>query len=138
MKLPSKVASLFLCAVAAVTSIHAEALHPEVLTNDGILALANAGFSDTFIRQKIVLTSHTRFDVSVEGLSNLRQNALSESLILFLLEHTAKPSAPPSAAAPVAPATVAAAPACATSPTADLTYASPSHTSSTASTPWWR
>jgi hypothetical protein len=72
--------------------VETAALPPEVLTNDGLITLASAGFSDAFIMQKILLSDRTRFDVSVEGLANLRRNALSESLVLFLVEHTAQPA----------------------------------------------
>lgn len=89
--------------VTAVPTRTEMPLQPEILNNDGIVALANAGFSDAFIVQKILLSNRTRFDVTVEGLASLRRNALSESLVLFILEHTARPSvAPPSG--PAAPA----------------------------------
>lgn len=78
---------------------------PELLTNEGIVALANAGFSDAFIVEKILLSDRTRLDVSVEGLAYLRRNAISERLALFIIEHSAQPLIPP--AAPLMPAVAA-------------------------------
>lgn len=68
------------------------ALQPEVLTNEGVVALANAGFSDAFIMEKIRLTDRTRLDTSVAGLSYLRRNAITENLVLFILKQNAEPS----------------------------------------------
>src|SRR2546423_5981531 len=56
----------------------------EMLTNEGIVLLSDAGFSDSFIVEKILL-SRTRFDVSAEGLAYLRNNAISEELVRFIL-----------------------------------------------------
>lgn len=66
----------------------------DIMTNEGLVLLSEAGFSDSFIVEKIVL-SRTRFDVSVEGLAYLRQNSLSEELIQFVLEYTARPTITP-------------------------------------------
>jgi hypothetical protein len=103
MLLTRKVILLFvLCVAGAWASDNSRAAIPnhvetaavssEVLTNEGLITLASAGFSDAFIMQKILLSDRTRFDVSVEGLANLHRNALSESLVLFLVEHTAQPA----------------------------------------------
>jgi len=51
-----------------------------VLTNDGIIALAKAGFDEWFIIERI-RTTRTHFDVSVPGLVSLKQAGLSEDLI---------------------------------------------------------
>jgi hypothetical protein len=71
-------------------------LPPDVLTNAGIVQLSNAGFSDAFIVQKILL-SRTRLDTTVEGLTFLRHNSVSERLIEYILQHEAQP-VPPAAA----------------------------------------
>jgi hypothetical protein len=76
-------------------------LPPDVLTNEGIVQLSNAGFSDAFIVQKILL-SRTRLDTTVEGLTLLRRNSVSERLIEYILQHEAQPM--PSAASPAAQA----------------------------------
>jgi hypothetical protein len=68
-----------------------------VLTNEGIVQLSNAGFSDAFIVQKILL-SRTRLDTTVEGLTFLRHKSVSERLIEYVLQHEAQPM-PPAAAA---------------------------------------
>lgn len=71
-------------------------LPADVLTNEGIVQLSNAGFSDAFIVQKILL-SRTRLDTTVEGLTFLRHNSVSERLIEYILQHEAEP-VPPAAA----------------------------------------
>jgi hypothetical protein len=68
-------------------------LPPDVLTNEGIVQLSNAGFSDAFIVQKILL-SRTRLDTTVEGLTFLRHNSVSERLIEYILQHEAQPVPP--------------------------------------------
>jgi hypothetical protein len=69
----------------------------DVLTNEGIVQLSNAGFSDSFIVQKILL-SRTRLDTTVDGLTLLRRNSVSERLIEYILRHEAQPM--PTAASP--------------------------------------
>ncbi|MBZ5609103.1 MAG: hypothetical protein LAP38_12650 [Acidobacteriia bacterium] len=69
----------------------------DFLTNEGIVLLSDAGFSDSFIVEKIIL-SRTRFDTSAEGLAYLRHNAISEELVQFVMERSAKPSGIPAAA----------------------------------------
>jgi hypothetical protein len=71
-------------------------LPSDVLTNEGIVQLSNAGFSDAFIVQKILL-SRTRLDTTVVGLTFLRHNSVSERLIEYILQHEAQP-VPPAAA----------------------------------------
>ncbi len=63
------------------------------LTNDGLVALAMAGFSEEFLLRKLA-TGPSQLDLSVEGLTYLRQEGLSEELITKILEITAKPPAP--------------------------------------------
>jgi hypothetical protein len=83
------------------------ALGPEILTNEGVVALATAGFSDAFIMEKIRLSDRTRLDVSVGGLSYLRRNAITERLVLFILKCSAEPvSTSPTPAAPAIVPTV--------------------------------
>lgn len=62
------------------------------LTNDGLVALAMAGFSEEFLIRKLA-TGPSHLDLSVEGLTYLRQEGLSEELIMKILEVTAKPPA---------------------------------------------
>lgn len=94
-------------AVTAVSPVDTAALTPEILTNEGVVALANAGFSDTFIMEKIRLSDRTRLDVSVGGLSYLRRNAITERLVLFILKRSAEPvSTSPVPAAPAVVPTV--------------------------------
>lgn len=56
------------------------ALSRHVLTNDGVIALAKAGFDETFIAERIV-TSRTKLDASIEGMLGLKKAGLSEDLI---------------------------------------------------------
>ena len=70
----------------------------DVLTNEGIVLLSDAGFSDSFIIEKMLL-SRTRFDVSVEGLAFLIRNGISQELVQFIMERSAKPNSLASAAA---------------------------------------
>ena len=74
----------------------------DVLTNEGIVLLSEAGFSEYFIAQKIV-RSRTRFDTSAEGLAFLGRNAISEKLVLFILDHAAQPPLPQTIAPVAAP-----------------------------------
>jgi len=70
----------------------------DVLTNEGIVLLSDAGFSDSFIVEKMLL-SRTRFDVSVEGLAFLIRNGISQELVQFIMERSAKPNSLASATA---------------------------------------
>jgi hypothetical protein len=80
-------------------------LPSDILTNEGLVVLSNAGFSDRFIVEKILL-SRARFDTSAVGLAYLRRNAMSEELLQFVLEYATKAALPSSAAAPEAAAPV--------------------------------
>lgn len=106
MRLIGKILLLFaVCVGGALAAETAEmTLTPEILTNEGVVALANAGFSDAFIMEKIRLSDRTRLDVSVQGLSYLRRNAITEKLVLFILKRSADTTAP--AASPATPAPV--------------------------------
>jgi hypothetical protein len=63
----------------------------ELLTNEGLVLLSEAGFSDSFIVEKILL-SRTHFDISVEGLAFLRRKEISEELTLFVLKRATQPA----------------------------------------------
>jgi hypothetical protein len=77
------------------------AISPEVLTNEGIVALADAGFSDAFIVEKIMISNRTRFNTSADGLAYLRRNGIPQGLVQFVVEHAAEPLSLPGPAAPV-------------------------------------
>lgn len=75
----------------AVVTVRPEPVLPrDIMTNEGLVLLSDAGFSDSFIVVKIQL-SRTRFDTSAEGLAALRRNSVSEELVLFILAHEARP-----------------------------------------------
>jgi hypothetical protein len=84
-------------------------LSRHVITNEGVITLAKAGFDELFIVERIH-TSRTRFDTTVEGLVALKQAGVSEDLIDYMASHDihARPFAAEGAAsaarmAPVAP-----------------------------------
>jgi hypothetical protein len=56
-----------------------------VLTNEGVIALAKAGFDELFIVERI-RTSRVKFDVSIEGLVALKQAGLSEEVIRLIAQ----------------------------------------------------
>ena len=55
-------------------------LSRHILTNDGVIMLAKAGFDELFIIERIK-TSRTRFDTTVEGLIAMKEAGVSEDLI---------------------------------------------------------
>ena len=50
------------------------------LTNEGVIALAQAGFDELFLAERIA-TGRVRFDISVEGLVALKKAGITEDLI---------------------------------------------------------
>lgn len=60
-------------------------LSRHLLTNQGVIQLAKAGFDELFIVERI-RTSRTRFDTSVEGLIALKQAGVSEDLIRVMAQ----------------------------------------------------
>ena len=56
------------------------AVSRHILTNEGVVALAKAGFDEYFIVERI-RTSRTKLDASVQGLISLKEAGLSEDLI---------------------------------------------------------
>ena len=80
--------SLFLLTLlpAAAQDFTVTTLSRHVLTNDGVIMLAKAGFDELFIVERI-RTSRTRFDTTVEGLVALKQAGVSEDLIRVLAAH---------------------------------------------------
>src|SRR5260370_27159743 len=61
-------------------------LSRHVITNDGVITLAKAGFDELFIIERIHI-SRTRFDTTVEGLVALKQAGVSEDLIRVMAAH---------------------------------------------------
>ena len=84
-------------------------LSRHVLTNEGVIQLAKAGFDELFIIERIK-TSRTRFDTSVEGLVALKQAALSEDLIRTMALEDRRVYPTPLASAPAASAQASTAP----------------------------
>ncbi len=72
---------LLLLPQAALAQEYAtNAVSRHVLTNQGVVALAKAGFDEYFIVERI-RTSRTRLDATVQGLISLKDAGLSEDLI---------------------------------------------------------
>lgn len=55
-------------------------LSRHILTNEGVIALAKAGFDELFIIERI-RTSRTKFDTTVPGLIAMKDAGVSEDLI---------------------------------------------------------
>ncbi len=73
--------AVLLCVVPSLAQDYTSTLlSRHLLTNDGVVQLAKAGFDELFIIERIK-TSRTRFDTSVEGLVALKQAGVSEELI---------------------------------------------------------
>jgi ribosomal protein L12E/L44/L45/RPP1/RPP2 len=97
-------------ALAALTIFTATSLTAqEVLTNDSLVALKKAGFSDSIIISKIK-SSQTKFDVSTNGLIGLKKAGMSDQVIEAVV-NAGSAAAAPAAPAAAAPAAAAVAPA---------------------------
>ena len=68
------------------------ALERQTLTNEGVVDLAKAGFSEAFILD-LVQYKRTRFDTSVDGLTFLAKKGLSERVIRAIVANSDKPEA---------------------------------------------
>ena len=71
---------LFLILPVLAQEFAVTALSQHILTNDGVITLAKAGFDELFIVERI-RTSRTRFDMSVEGMVSLKGAGVTEDLI---------------------------------------------------------
>lgn len=76
-------------------------LSRHILTNDGVIQLAKAGFDELFVIERIK-PSRTRFDTSVEGLVTLKQAGISEDLIRTMALEDRRNYPTPMASAPAA------------------------------------
>jgi hypothetical protein len=72
--------SLLLPQAAPAQEYAANAISRHILTNEGVVALAKAGFDEYFIVERI-RTSRTKLDATVQGLISLKDAGLSEDLI---------------------------------------------------------
>jgi hypothetical protein len=71
---------LLLWLPAAAQNFTVATLSRHLLTNEGVIMLAKAGFDELFIIERIQ-TSRTRFDTTPEGMVALKQAGVSEDLI---------------------------------------------------------
>jgi hypothetical protein len=83
-----------------------------LLTNQGIVALAEAGYDEDFLID-LIQCKETRFDTTVEGLAFLAKHGISERIVRVMIDNEKKPASGASIAPPqpahVAPAQVVAA-----------------------------
>jgi tetratricopeptide (TPR) repeat protein len=65
----------------------------EILTNDGITAMARAGVAEEIVLEKI-RTSPGQYDLSVQGIVQLKQSGVSDAVVKAMMEASAPSSAP--------------------------------------------
>jgi hypothetical protein len=70
---------------ASAQQYAATTLSRHILTNDGVISLAKAGFDELFIVERIK-TSRTRFDTTVPGLIAMKEAGVSEDLIRIMAQ----------------------------------------------------
>jgi len=70
-----------------------KAFAAEVLTNDGVVAMVKAGLGDEVVISKIK-TSQGQFDLSAQGLVQLKESGASDAVIKAMIEASAPPPAP--------------------------------------------
>lgn len=61
------------------------------MTNDHIIQFIKLNASEEFIKNTIITSAKTRFDLSVQGRLNLLNHGVKESLVLFMEQHTHQP-----------------------------------------------
>lgn len=68
----------------------APSLEPDsnTITNDHIIQFVKLNTSEEFIKNTILTSAKTRFDLSVQGRLSLLNNGVKESLVLFMEQHT--------------------------------------------------
>jgi hypothetical protein len=74
-----------------------------VLSNEGIVILSDAGYDEDFLAD-IIVHKQTSFDVTVDGLAYLANHGISERVVRFMIANEHKSSGPvETGEAPVAP-----------------------------------
>lgn len=86
-------------------AVPASGIRKNVLTNQGVVLLAQAGYSERFIID-MIFHKQTQFDVSVEGLAWLAKQGLSERIVRTMVANERKEEE-----IAIVPATVAVVPA---------------------------
>ena len=84
---------------ASAQDFNVVTLSRHVMTNDGVITMAKAGFDELFIIERIH-TSRTHFDTSVEGLVALKQAGVSEDVIRVMAAQDVRSYPIPVEAAP--------------------------------------
>lgn len=69
--------------------VPASGIRKNVLTNQGVVLLAQAGYSERFIID-LIFQKQTQFDVSVEGLAWLAKQGLSERIVRTMVANERK------------------------------------------------
>lgn len=76
---------LLACAALAAAADHAPAaVNERLLTNEGLVVLARAGYNERFLTE-LVQAQPGRFDTSVEGLVYLAKQGISEKLVRLII-----------------------------------------------------
>src|ERR1700722_20105686 len=87
---------LALSAASAQTTAVSSTLKPavprHVLSNEGIVALSEAGYDQNFLID-LIRQKQTRFDTSVEGLAYLADHGIPDYIVRFMIVNENKPSA---------------------------------------------
>ncbi len=80
-------------------------LPPQILTNQGVVALSDAGYDEDFLID-LIQSRQTRFDTSVEGLSYLAQHGLCEHVVRMMVARANTHEQHTVVAAPVSPVAI--------------------------------
>jgi hypothetical protein len=74
-------------------NVNGNKLPRNVLSNEGIVLLSDAGYDEDFLADLIV-HKQTVFDTTVEGLAYLANHGISERVIRFMIANERKPAGP--------------------------------------------
>jgi hypothetical protein len=77
-------------------------LPPHILTNQGVVALSDAGYDEDFLID-LIQSKQTRFDTSAEGLAYLAQHGLCEHVVRVIVARAQAHDSHAVTAAPIAP-----------------------------------
>jgi hypothetical protein len=79
------------------------ALAPKAMTNADVVKMVQGGLGDDLIVTAIRKTSRTAFDLTADGLLQLKGSGVSNAILRVMLDPTAKPEIPPPAVPAPAP-----------------------------------
>lgn len=99
-----------LLAACLLASATAPVSAQEVITNETVIQMVKAGFSESVILAKM-RSSQTKFDTRTDALIELKKAGVPEKVMQAIVSGGAAPASAPAAAAPATPAPAMAAPA---------------------------